>query len=733
MKRLSLVCIIILCSCVMSELKVNPSNSSPKTFPEWYSNKSIDSLYIYTYSNSSNYQENIAIEQAKHNAINQMINESIKFLNNPSLNHFQSRIDSTQIELLVKEYSEFYKTEIIPSKKRNLKIAFVSLRMPLILVKNYGNLDKPIIDGICVLSGSGEEYYSFSIYILPYDSEVFVNGRKQILNNGELDLRLKRGDYDVKIQRDGFVTLKDNFYVDQGLCLLYYKLQLDLSQFHNFDNSLTLKRHSEVSFPQRTIVNEWQDLRIQIIQAEVKQPDGEIKPIPKPSENDISFELKTYLEDEDTVLVTMKLFADNFEIENGQTNKILEIPYDSDSQPVYWKVKPLKTGSQQLKIDFWHESKYLGTVKSNTEVFESNTDFTDDITASSGKSEQKFSINPAFLNPDLSIRIRSIGDIVNPSSFEFILNSPINKLNLCSRSYIINLEGELSAWMDSQMEELESSLRDSTHRTGLHLQSLGTKIFSELMPTEVNNILYDSEEIETINIISDEPYIPWEMAYWDESYLCEKYNVTRWLSGDCAPQDIQIDELYILAVVKDFKYASDEREQLNELFRLNTNVINIDSTIEEVGNMFSKGRKSIYHLACHGEFSKWGDFSSLKLKDGNFLASWINNYKFDNNSLVFMNACKSGREDCSITNMGGWIIEFNKSGTGAVIGSQWSIEDSAAKKFAVKFYKFLSEGKTLGEATRLARSELKLSDPYYTWLSYTVYGDPNAKLNFTNR
>ncbi|MFQ5676779.1 MAG: CHAT domain-containing protein, partial [bacterium] len=97
------------------------------------------------------------------------------------------------------------------------------------------------------------------------------------------------------------------------------------------------------------------------------------------------------------------------------------------------------------------------------------------------------------------------------------------------------------------------------------------------------------------------------------------------------------------------------------------------------------------------------------------------------NPFVFLNACQIGRNAMSLTDIGGWAASFLKAGASGFVGAHWAVYDNAAYQFAEELYKHLLSGLTVGEAARAARNVIKkLEDP--TWLAYTVYAHPSAKV-----
>ncbi|MBA3968318.1 MAG: hypothetical protein H0X47_21590, partial [Nitrospirales bacterium] len=60
----------------------------------------------------------------------------------------------------------------------------------------------------------------------------------------------------------------------------------------------------------------------------------------------------------------------------------------------------------------------------------------------------------------------------------------------------------------------------------------------------------------------------------------------------------------------------------------------------------------------------------------------------------------------------------------------WAVDDFAAKTFAKKFYEEMFQNRTFGDAVRLAREEIYLSQGgSNTWGAYQCYGDPDFSLH----
>jgi CHAT domain-containing protein len=94
--------------------------------------------------------------------------------------------------------------------------------------------------------------------------------------------------------------------------------------------------------------------------------------------------------------------------------------------------------------------------------------------------------------------------------------------------------------------------------------------------------------------------------------------------------------------------------------------------------------------------------------------------------LVFLNSCQSAVGSISLNYIDSWGRSFMRHGASAFIGSMWSVNDEGAVIFMKAFYTNLLNGQLVSEAVRLARQEIRKL-PGLTWLSYTVYCNPQAK------
>jgi hypothetical protein len=291
-------------------------------------------------------------------------------------------------------------------------------------------------------------------------------------------------------------------------------------------------------------------------------------------------------------------------------------------------------------------------------------------------------------------------------------------------------------------DEIQNSLRE-----------YGADLFSYLFPPKLQKDLYDNvNKIKSIQIISTEPYIPWELLVVrnpDESKGVDpkdkfigELGMTRWLYGWVAPRKITIRKSkakYIIPEYTDERIvlpaAIDERKYLVETFRakqVKGNAASIRKLLRQRGSF------DLLHFCCHGEADTGKIlFSRLLLQEKKDpFPTYLNQVtitqagKFGsdkNRPMVVLNACKAGRRGNGLVGYGGFANAFLRGGAGVFIGALWSIDDETALSFITTFYKALRNGDNLAEATKKARSESARKKDT-TWISYTVYGNPFAKL-----
>jgi hypothetical protein len=297
------------------------------------------------------------------------------------------------------------------------------------------------------------------------------------------------------------------------------------------------------------------------------------------------------------------------------------------------------------------------------------------------------------------------------------------------------------------------------------LRARGAEIFKELFPKELQKALWENrDKLDAIQVFSDEPFIPWELAYLVEpgksitlesQFLAEKGMVRGYSNQNgvtqMAPTRLKLRSgkakfvipMYPKGSGAELPGAQEEKRMLKDV--LDAKPIK-PNKIDVVTAMMQPGNFDILHFACHGVANPdliWnagllmqGKMQGSYFKQEKLMSSEVDGYANLRNEeypgpVVVLNACQIGRSGYSLTGTGGFARAFMKKGAGAFIGTHWSIGDLSALEFSKTLYKQLLDGKNMMNAVTAARMAAKNNEEV-TWLAYVVYADPYAKLENVN-
>jgi CHAT domain len=427
----------------------------------------------------------------------------------------------------------------------------------------------------------------------------------------------------------------------------------------------------------------------------------------------------------------------DFDLESSNVQTIIVFPND-DSAPVLFKLVAKSEGRKTIAVEFFQNTRYLGRAELET-IVSQQVQVPHLVSALA-----VLEVSATQSCPDLTILFDRVPVGNDRHYYRYRLLSPIRELNLWfdefhSPETSVMPQGFLEETF-TQLNRLLSSDSPGDFFFG-RLNSIGMNLYRRLFSDDFKRLYWNSlrYKVKSIVIISFEPWIPWELVRpfnpetneADDGFLCEKFNLTRWLAGAGFPDTMSLEQLGLIISASDLDSARLEAEEIKRL--LGSKVRDILSSGPSVYHLLRTNDFSGLHFACHGSFNKDNpDMSTLFLEDG----TWLSPIDIDgdglafgkNKPLVFLNACETGQGGYALTGMGGWAEAFvGRAKCSGFIGSIWKANDESACKFAVAFYCNLLDGKTVAEAAKLARLSIKQAgDP--TWLSYTVYANPLAHL-----
>jgi hypothetical protein len=294
----------------------------------------------------------------------------------------------------------------------------------------------------------------------------------------------------------------------------------------------------------------------------------------------------------------------------------------------------------------------------------------------------------------------------------------------------------------------------------LMLKANGTVMANELLPDKVRDALWRHRDaIRAIQVISEEPFIPWELLYITDpkagpegkSFLCE-WGLVRWLHNTRWPgRRLALNKDHVRYVIPTYvdprlelKGAQAERDMLTHVFG-NPKMVQAESISVAEFLKTDAANCDLLHFACHGEAAQRAVMRADLLMAGtkvdndyltdplssNIVKTHLRFAPSGPAAIVFINACQTGRTGAGLAGVAGFVDAFlrpfSENGAGALIGALWSVDDRLAFTFAQAFYGALLRGETLVEAARAAREASKGQNDL-TWLAYTIYGNPFARV-----
>ncbi len=441
---------------------------------------------------------------------------------------------------------------------------------------------------------------------------------------------------------------------------------------------------------------------------------------------------------------------------SGESRIEVPVPAAGEEIPLFFDITPKHEGVGEVNVIVRQGNRPIANLKLYPRfLMEASGEVVDDTIA---QADLKPVDDRQELPNVLYIREGEMG-LKQVLHFDFESRS-LNKIVRCTsepfenaevrKEYIKNLYAELEDFWADDALEYKSFMRK--------LQARGVEIFDKLIPLELRKVLWEEREgLETIQVISDEPFIPWELAYLKEpdkkavrdSYFLAEKGLVRWLAeaDRFPPLKLRLRDGKASYVIPDYPPASGyqlpgaqaECTMLQEVLAA-TAVVPASSEVQDA--MEIPGRFDILHFACHGladSTSIWdsglmmqGQMKTNAYRQDNLMSSQVEAFAdlqepHAPGPLVFLNACQVGRQGYSLTGTGGFARAFVKSGAGAFVSTHWSVGDLSALDFSKTFYEQLLEGKNMMTAVAAARQAAK-NKQEMTWLSYVVYADPYARL-----
>jgi hypothetical protein len=458
------------------------------------------------------------------------------------------------------------------------------------------------------------------------------------------------------------------------------------------------------------------------------------------------------------VPVVVSLSSENDAIEVvGSDSYTVDTPETGRPQIGFFRVKGMRQGVVRLAVAFRQGGSELGTIGFAVEVVEGGI--------RSKRAQGRMVSAPRDFRDDdklaLIVEQRFDGGEV---FYQYILHSeslglPYKKLR---SKPLLDCGGGPAATTLKFVERIygrvtkELKSRDDLKALQRETRALGASLCQELLDPEVAKVLWPlRNRIKTIQVVSWEPYIPWELVRLtdpdsgniDDRYLAE-YGLIRTLSDEMPPRSLPMTRWGYLGATFPMGTFPPIGAELDFFTGQSAESLRghgikpaaISATRDAFYNALANDEFDVLHLSCHAE-SQHQSIERARLIIGDETAPADGQPRLvevdtitvqaearlkTRRPLVFLNACETGRMGAVLTAWGGWPNVFLRAGAGAFVGSAWAVRDKPAAVFSTVFYNALLRNQTLAEAASAARtSAKKLGDA--SWLAFKVYGHPRAR------
>lgn len=423
----------------------------------------------------------------------------------------------------------------------------------------------------------------------------------------------------------------------------------------------------------------------------------------------------------------------------GRGEGTLVVSSEEETLPLQFKLRGAAVGRGQLRVLAFHQGQPLGALTLNVTVLEAP------MNTSAQHFSQEQPLEPVSIHqPDLSLLILEHMEAGQPAfTFRLTARDPALGLNLKPFGPI-RLKVDALRYFQDFFQDIETLPLNSSGEKALaerRLAAKGIGLFTSLLPPDLQLLLWSlRSRIQSIQVQSEEPWIPWELCKLcgkeggrmvEGPFLCEGFALTRWLPGIAFKPALKLENLALVVPAdSDLIFTANERDYILSLKNGGRHVKQIPATFLAVREALASGVYDGWHFSGHGGFrGSDPNRSAIYLENQETLTPEDLCGQVGNlgraKPVVFFNACQIGRSAMSLTDIGGWARQFLHAGAGAFIGAYWSIYDRPAYDFAQELYSRLLSSIPIGRAVQEARTAIKpAGDPI--WLAYTVFADPLA-------
>ncbi len=277
-----------------------------------------------------------------------------------------------------------------------------------------------------------------------------------------------------------------------------------------------------------------------------------------------------------------------------------------------------------------------------------------------------------------------------------------------------------------QVEDLWIDVGDRPARFLAAVQDLGSSLFEQLFPQEMQSVLWEHRDtITDLLLYADEPYMPWELVHLKPAVgprqkkprFLAQHGLVRWQFTGFPPKTLHARRGQVRSLIPDYldpayvlAHTAAESEFLTDRFGATP----LRATPAGVRKLLRSGDFDLLHFAGHG-MADPADIADAKVllqgrrKAGAVIQEYLSATTVSENAawakpgaarpIVVLNACQVGRGGEQLSTLGGFAKAFLQSGAGAFVSSLWSVGDEPARTFVEAFYDGLLAGDPVSVAS----------------------------------
>jgi putative methionine-R-sulfoxide reductase with GAF domain len=340
--------------------------------------------------------------------------------------------------------------------------------------------------------------------------------------------------------------------------------------------------------------------------------------------------------------------------------------------------------------------------------------------------------------------------------YQYSLRSPwLGVLgNWESKPFTGNLEDFLRA-VYGDIESRYAGSHEDHERFDQELRALGGSLWDELFPEELQAILWQHRDRIDSLLLVDEGLVPWELVHLKEPHgplgsetrFLAQMGLVRWLPHAPAPPTSLRARpnrcRYVIPRYPHPEYALPEASLEAQFLERHFQATPVEPHAKPVRELLTTaGGLDLLHFAGHGVADSTSLLGAEVLLQGRVEGStYVSESlrettvaqladlggKEGNRPMIVMDVCAAGRPVGQSLGMRGFARAFLNAGAGVFVAPNWSVGDAPGRSFVEAFYRHLLQGRTLAQATVAAREAARAAGGP-TWLAYSVYGHPEARL-----